>query len=277
MYSSKDSQTVVRYTGDQIKKIEESIRVRKAVEPIKLISLVKKIKDEFRREDMVFKVPSQLKQKITDEIWHKLKASNASVQRDTIEDWRKKSLEEAKAYHLGKKQNSSIQPEEAGILVKALEANWPLLLEEIGLWLPDEAINKEHNDKPDNEDEFETPLAGRPLSPKCNVELHTDYDGQAVRWGLTHPKESAAECCEACLDQAKHAKPGDTKCNIWVYCPSETGCFSPDIYRHQHHECWLKFAENPRPNFKDRYSKSYRSFHPSAPVIIPWVSGVVST
>lgn len=63
-----------------------------------------------------------------------------------------------------------------------------------------------------------------------------------MRWGLTHPKESAYDCCMSCLDQAKHAKPGEMKCNIWVYCPSETGCYSPDIYEHKNQECWLKYV-----------------------------------
>lgn len=85
-------------------------------------------------------------------------------------------------------------------------------------------------------------IPGPPLLPVCNAELHTDYAGAAVRWGLTHHKESAADCCQACLDQAKHAKPGELKCNIWVYCPSEFGCFSPDIYEHKHQECWLKMV-----------------------------------
>ena len=85
-------------------------------------------------------------------------------------------------------------------------------------------------------------LPGRPLRPECNAELHTDYDGAAVRWGLTHHKDSAADCCQACLDHAKHAKEGEKKCNIWVYCPSEYGCHSPDIYQHKHQECWLKYV-----------------------------------
>lgn len=85
-------------------------------------------------------------------------------------------------------------------------------------------------------------LPGRPVPPECHAELHTDYDGAAVRWGLTHHKESAADCCQACLDHAKRAQPGDRKCNIWVYCPSETGCHSPDIYEHKHMECWLKYV-----------------------------------
>lgn len=83
-------------------------------------------------------------------------------------------------------------------------------------------------------------IPGRPMPPECHAELHTDYDGTAVRWGLTHHVESAADCCQACLDQAKRAKRGEKKCNIWVYCPSEFGCYSPDIYEHKHQECWLK-------------------------------------
>lgn len=90
----------------------------------------------------------------------------------------------------------------------------------------------------------EDPLPGRPVPLECHAELHTDYDGPAVRWGLTHHKESAADCCQACLDQARRAKPGDKKCNIWVYCPSESGCYSPDIYEHKHQECWLKYVSN---------------------------------
>jgi hypothetical protein len=148
-------------------------------------------------------------------------------------------------------------------------------------------------------------LPGRPIPPECHAELHTDYDGGAVRWGLTHHKESAADCCQACLDHAKRAKPGDKKCNIWVYCPSEGGCHSPDIYEHKHQECWLKYvsirlffvissffriqsslifvfslikmqAEKPKLNFKEKYSDSYRNLHPNAPFVVPWVSGVTA-
>jgi len=85
-------------------------------------------------------------------------------------------------------------------------------------------------------------LPGRPLPPQCNAELHTDYGGVAVRWGLTHHKDSAADCCQACLDHAKHAKKDEKKCNIWVYCPSQFGCHSPDIYQHKYQECWLKYV-----------------------------------
>lgn len=36
-----------------------------------------------------------------------------------------------------------------GMLVKALESDWAVLAEEIGLWIPVEVANVEHNDKPD--------------------------------------------------------------------------------------------------------------------------------
>ncbi|PKI69752.1 hypothetical protein CRG98_009908 [Punica granatum] len=144
----------------------------------------------------------------------------------------------------------------AGLLTKALGPKWEVLSEEIGLWIPIAVIHMEHNDRPEGEEEIEEEvLPGRPLPPECNAELHTDYDGAAVRWGLTHPKESAADCCQACLDQAKLAKPGQMKCNIW--------------------ECWLKYAEHPKQNFNDKYSEEYRNAHPTAPLVVPWVAGVV--
>lgn len=85
-------------------------------------------------------------------------------------------------------------------------------------------------------------LPGKKLPPECHAELHTDFDGAAVRWGLTHHQESAYDCCMACMNQAKNAKPGQKRCNIWVYCPSETGCYSPDRYEHKNQECWLKYV-----------------------------------
>jgi hypothetical protein len=83
-------------------------------------------------------------------------------------------------------------------------------------------------------------IPGRPLPEECHAEAHTDYDGAAVRWGLTHHVDSAADCCQACLDHARSAEGDSKKCNVWVYCPSEEGCYSPDIYEHKHQECWLK-------------------------------------
>ncbi|KAA8537734.1 hypothetical protein F0562_027276 [Nyssa sinensis] len=249
IYPYNDSQTAIRYTPDQIRKMEESIRIRKASEPIELVKLVKEIKKELLSEER---------------------------QREAVESWRKEKLK-ANRLALGKTLNSSILHKEAVMLTRALDSNWAKLSEEIGLWIPLEIINQEHDDKPEGATEFEEEiLPGRQLPTECHTELHADYDGAAVKWGLTHHKESAYECCKACFDHAERAKPGEKKCNIWVYCPSETGCYSPDKYEHKLGECWLKYAEKPRLNFKDKYSESYRNSHPNAPLIVPWVSGVVT-
>lgn len=42
----------------------------------------------------------------------------------------------------------------ADALVDVLSTKWPELAENIGLWIPVEVINKEHDDKPDGEEEF---------------------------------------------------------------------------------------------------------------------------
>ncbi|XAR61865.1 hypothetical protein NMG60_11016401 [Bertholletia excelsa] len=282
IYPYNDSQNVVKYTSDQIRKMEESIRIRKASEPIELIKLVKEINNEMLSDESTVELPRYLKQKITDEVLERLRGlsadANVSEQREVIEIWRQEKLKEAKQLTLGKTLNSTVPPEEAGRLARALEYGWSQLSENIGLYMPVEVTHEEHDDKPEGASEFDDEvLPGQPLPPECHAELHSDYDGAAVRWGLTHHKESAYDCCQACFDQARNAKPGEKKCNIWVYCPSEMGCYSPDIYQHKHMECWLKYAEKPKLNFKERYAESYRDNHPNAPVIVPWVSGVVST
>ncbi|XP_022773994.1 uncharacterized protein LOC111316143 isoform X2 [Durio zibethinus] len=280
IYPNKDN--VVKYTPDQIRKMAESIKIRRASEPIELVKLVKRLKHEFWSEESVAELPQAVKHKITDEILQRLRSlrpnANISEQQELVETWRKEKIKEAKRLALGGEGlNSTLLKEEAEMLVKVLESNWAVLSEDIGLWIPTEISNQEHDDKPEDVEDTDEDqiLAGRRLPPECHAELHTDYGGAAVRWGLTHHKESAADCCQACLDHAKVAKPGEKKCNIWVYCPSETGCYSPDKYEHKHMECWLKSSEKPRLNFKDRYSEAYRNSHPTAPVIVPWVSGVV--
>ncbi|KAL3514494.1 hypothetical protein ACH5RR_027211 [Cinchona calisaya] len=281
IYPYNDSINAFKYTSDQVRKMEESIRIRKESEPTELIKLVEKLKKEFLQEERVVEVPESLKQKITNELLLRLRALNASAnateQREAVEGWRRAKLREVKLLIRGETTNSTILPEEAGVLARALGSGWTMFSEEIGLWIPLQIIHKEHDDKPEGVDEFDHEiLPGKRLPPECHGTLHTDYGGVAVRWGITHPKESAYDCCMACLDQAKNARPDEKKCNIWVYCPSETGCFSPDIYEHKNQECWLKYAEQPKLNFKDTYSESYRSSHPNAPLIVPWVSGVVS-
>ncbi|CAN4122712.1 unnamed protein product [Withania somnifera] len=247
VYPFSDTQRASTYTPYQIRKMEESIQLRKQLEPVELINVVNGLKNKLLMDEKVQQIPEHTKEKITDEILVALKGVNPNADASVLQ----------------------------GLLARALGDDWAELSEEIGLWIPGQIINKEHDDKPEGELDYEI-IAGKQLPIECHAEVHTDYGGDAVRWGLTHHKESAYDCCMACLNQAKHAGPHQKKCNIWVYCSSETGCHSPDIYQHKHHECWLKYAENPTVNFKHLYPESYRNAHPSAPVIVPWMSGVVS-
>ncbi|KAF3320685.1 hypothetical protein FCM35_KLT14819 [Carex littledalei] len=269
-----------KYTEGQIERIKESIRIREEAVPTELLKAVMRLRKEMaEQEKSKLKLPPSLKQKVARDIIEKLRSlregSNSTDEIEAVEMWRIERLNDLKTSERSLSDLVS-SAKEANMLRVALELNWRTLMDDIGIWIPANVTNPEHNDKPDNEPEEAEIIPGPPLQPVCNVELHTDYAGAAVRWGLTHHKESAADCCQACLDQAKHAKPGEMKCNIWVYCPSEFGCFSPDIYEHKHQECWLKMDEKPRINFKDKYSESYRDSHPTAPVVVPWMSGVIS-
>lgn len=242
---SRNDLKVVKYTPDQIRNMEESVRIRRDNEPMALVKLVNGLKQEFSRDESVFELPRAVKLRMIDEILRRLRSSdvkgNVSAQIEAVESWRREKLEEAKQLSIGRQGiNSTILQEEARMLVRVLESDWAALSEEIGLWIPTEIIHKEHGDKPkgvEDEDLDENVLPGRPPPPECHAELHTDYDGVAVRWGLTHHRDSAADCCQACIEQAKRAKPGQVKCNIWVYCPAETGCHSPDKYEHKYQEC----------------------------------------
>ncbi|KAF9622501.1 hypothetical protein IFM89_031905 [Coptis chinensis] len=282
LYIYSNSSNGVKYTEDQIRKMEESIQVRKEAEPVELVKLVNKIKEQLYREDRLVKLPKPLKLKLAEEILQRLKGlhGNATLaeQREALEIWRKDKINETKELKLGTATtNLNISDEEAKMLRLALESEWDGLLEYIGVWMPPEVVNKEPDDKSGGDEDIEDQIIpGRPLPPECHAEMRTDYGGAAVKWGLTHHKESAADCCQACLDQAKTARPGQLKCNIWVYCPSEFGCHSPDIYEHKHQECWLKQAEKPTVSFRDKYADWYRNSHPTAPLYVPWVAGVVS-
>jgi len=59
-------------------------------------------------------------------------------------------------------------------------------------------------------------IISEPIPDDCSPEMHADYEGYAVQWGLGNKKHSAAECCRAC----KEFKPKDglDGCNIWVWC-----------------------------------------------------------
>ncbi|KAK3128704.1 hypothetical protein QOZ80_6BG0465380 [Eleusine coracana subsp. coracana] len=280
-FASAPKSREVTYSKEQMRWLEESIRIRGAAEPVELVEAVKKLRKVFAREAKRRKeLPLELKQKVSDEILQRLRDlgedRNSTEQREAVESWRIEKLQDIRSSSALNVSNLGLSNEESRLLKRALKFNWQVLLEDIGLWIPHSVYHIEHDDKPENAPEEEEIIPGLPLPAECNAEVHTDYGGTAVRWGLTHHKESAADCCLACIDQAKRAKPGALKCNIWVYCPSEYGCYSPDKYEHKHQECWLKQADHPKLNFKDRYSESYRDSHPTAPVVVPWMSGVIS-
>jgi len=41
-----------------------------------------------------------------------------------------------------------------GMLVRALESDWDVLCEEVGLWIPAQIVNEERDDKPEGAEEF---------------------------------------------------------------------------------------------------------------------------
>ena len=106
----------------------------------------------------------------------------------------------------------------------------------------------------------------------CGTEPHADYDGKrAFTWGPRFRKQTAAECCAACVDHRQ--------CNSWVFCP-EPLCYSPDIWNHSFGECWLKQLVDPSAppvNMRGEYTNRYRSRrgHGHAPPRVQWVSGTV--
>ncbi|KAG0471278.1 hypothetical protein HPP92_015824 [Vanilla planifolia] len=252
----------------QAKRLEESVSVRRALEPLELVRLAKKLSKS--SEGGRLDISSAVKRKMADEILKALgglgSSSNLTEQQERVRLWHADKLKSLKLLLSNTKANKIREVKEAEILESTLILDWVKVFEDIGLWIPLHVYNYEAQDKPENETDFE-----------CHAEPHTDYDGAAVWWGLTHHKATAADCCQACIEQAKHAKIGQMKCNIWVYCPSEFGCFSPDIYEHQYQECWLKEAKMPRLNFKGKYPETYRDSHPTAPVDVPWISGVIAS
>lgn len=52
-----------------------------------------------------------------------------------------------------------------GMLVRALESDWDVLSEEIGLWIPIQVANEEHNDKPESTTEIGNNFSCQNISP----------------------------------------------------------------------------------------------------------------
>lgn len=229
-------------TKDELERIEDSNRLRRELLPVHLIERVKEIQEETELQIRMTAELNLARQRVASELANRLRELKLSNGQATQNGGGEKGVN-ARVQFLGEGTPQDLK-----------------------------RSNGESTQKVDMEHEI---IPGRAIPSECHAEVHTDYSGEAVRWGLTHHVNSAADCCQACLDQAKNATEEQKKCNIWVYCPSEGGCHSPDKYLHKNHECWLKQADEPQINFKGHYDEEYRQQHPTAPSIVPWVSGVV--
>ena len=79
-------------------------------------------------------------------------------------------------------------------------------------------------------------------------ELHADYDGLGVRWGIGHKKARWEDCEASCREFRPSARGGGPfgglPCNVWTWC-SQPVCFEPDAHKHSFGDCWHKFTELP--------------------------------
>uniref|UniRef100_A0A0A9GBA9 Uncharacterized protein n=1 Tax=Arundo donax TaxID=35708 RepID=A0A0A9GBA9_ARUDO len=137
--------------------VEESIRIRRAAEPVELVEAVKKLRKVFDREAKRRKeLPLELKQKVSHEILQRLRDlgedRNTTEQR-AIGSWRAEKLKDIRSSSAQNLSNLSLSSDESRILKQALEFNWRVLLEDIGLWIPPNVYHIEHDDKPENEPE----------------------------------------------------------------------------------------------------------------------------
>lgn len=41
-----------------------------------------------------------------------------------------------------------------GMLLRALESDWDVLCKEVGLWIPAQLVNEEHDDNPEGREDF---------------------------------------------------------------------------------------------------------------------------
>jgi len=253
-------------TKKELERRVESNRQRRALLPLQLIQRVKEIEAETEMEIDNSRKSNQARQKVADELAKRLreiKRSHSQSNQQGLEAWRKKRLQGVITKQVKQIEETKPSEEESTTLDPALQ----LQVDEIA---SDDGISMEQLDM-----EHEV-IPGRQLPPECHAEAHTEYSGLAVRWGLTFHVASAADCCQACLDQAKNSLANEKKCNVWVYCPEAGGCFSPDKYKHREQECWLKQADDPEINYKGHYDEEFRQQFPTAPVIVSWVSGVIS-
>lgn len=89
---------------------------------------------------------------------------------------------------------------------------------------------------------------------QCALLEKTELGGAVVRWGASHLKESAADCCAACASEAA--------CTHWVWCGGACAA------EKEAHQCWLKSAASPWEDVEllegrsDRWTSGVRAPRP---------------
>ncbi|KAF8730307.1 hypothetical protein HU200_017291 [Digitaria exilis] len=107
----------VHYTEEQIRRVEESIRIRREAEPVELVEKLKKVfaREEKRRKEL----PLVLKQKISYDIIQRLQdlGDNSSLaqQREVVESWRAEKLKDIKSASCSNQSNLDISSEETSM------------------------------------------------------------------------------------------------------------------------------------------------------------------
>jgi hypothetical protein len=102
-------------------------------------------------------LPLELKQKVSYEILERMRDlgenSNTTEQREALESWRLEKLKDIRSASAQNLSMSDLSNEESRMLKRALELNWRMLMDDIGLWIPVSVWHTEHDDKPENEPE----------------------------------------------------------------------------------------------------------------------------
>ncbi|XP_042381905.1 uncharacterized protein LOC121974755 [Zingiber officinale] len=169
--------------ADQIMRTEESIRIRGEMEPLALVSAVRKLKKKLSGDQKrgLIQLPQPVMYKFAYEILERLQGlhnTNVTEQQAAVNLWRIQKLEVVRKEASSKSSNSSIRYQEAmwfiEMLKQALVTNWHVLMEGIGFWIAANVMNTEHDDKPENETDIEEIIPGRPMAPECHAELHTE-------------------------------------------------------------------------------------------------------
>ncbi|KAL5662230.1 hypothetical protein ACJX0J_029355, partial [Zea mays] len=148
----------LKYSREHMRWVDESIRIRRAAEPVELIEAIiavlrsscvwnsicsegEEAAKAFVREEKTRKgLPLELEQKVSLEILQRLhdlgEGSNTTEQQEAIEAWCVGKLKDMRSTSSKNLSNFGLSSEDSRMLKRALEFNWQMLLEDIGLWIP---------------------------------------------------------------------------------------------------------------------------------------------